>query len=84
MTGLVLYYTNTCPYCQKVFRFMQQHNIRIALKDTLQNPNNQQELLKIGGKAQVPCLVIDGKALYESDDIIQWLNDNMAKGKKAR
>lgn len=31
---------------------------------------------KIGGKTQVPCLVIDGKPLYESLDIIEWLKTN--------
>ena len=25
---------------------------------------------------QVPCLFIDGKPLYESGDIIEWLRDN--------
>ena len=84
MPNLVLYYTDSCSYCQKVFRFMQQHNIRIALKNTMQDPKNRQELLKIGGKTQVPCLVIDAKALYESDDIIQWLNDNCVTNKKTR
>ncbi|MDR2716000.1 MAG: glutathione S-transferase N-terminal domain-containing protein, partial [Coriobacteriaceae bacterium] len=32
-------------------------------------------LIKIGGKKQIPCLVIEGKALYESDDIIAYLGD---------
>lgn len=55
---------------------MQQNNISLPLKSTQSDPNNRQELLKIGGKTQVPCLVIDGTALYESDDIIQWLKIN--------
>ncbi len=76
MASLTLYYKDTCPYCQKVLRFMQQNNISLPLKSTQSDPNNRQELLKIGGKTQVPCLVIDGTALYESDDIIQWLKIN--------
>ncbi|OGX27106.1 MAG: glutaredoxin [Omnitrophica WOR_2 bacterium RIFCSPHIGHO2_01_FULL_48_9] len=76
MAQLTFYYMDGCPYCQKVLRFMQQNIITLALKNTLSDPKNRQELLKIGGKTQVPCLVIDGKALYESDDIIQWLKRN--------
>ena len=34
----------------------------------------QVELVTIGGKKQVPCLVTNGEPLYESMDIIQHLN----------
>ena len=46
------------------------------MKDTHANPLYREELIKIGGKTQVPCLVIDGKALYESLDIIEWFKKN--------
>ena len=36
------------------------------------------ELIERGGKRQVPCLFIDGKALYESSDINAWLETNLA------
>ena len=49
------------------------------MKDTLENPANRAELIAIGGKPQVPCLVIDGKALYESLDIIDWVRKNFKK-----
>ncbi len=77
MAQLTLYYSPTCPYCRKVLNFMQQNNIKIPLKNRDENPANRQELIKIGGMPQVPCLVIDGKVLYESDDIIDWLRENL-------
>ena len=52
------------------------------LQGLMQNPFRQwmpEELIKIGGKPQVPCLVIDGKALYESLDIIEWFKRNKKK-----
>jgi glutathione S-transferase len=30
-------------------------------------------LVKLTGKTQVPCLVIDGKPMHESEDIKQYL-----------
>ena len=33
----------------------------------------KQRLIKDGGKMQVPCLFIDGRPMYESDDIAKWL-----------
>ena len=63
-----LYYKKSCPFCQKVLRFMDEHKITMDTRDTLQ-PGNQNDLVRIGGKKQVPC----GKALCESDDIVAYL-----------
>ena len=72
MSKLTLYYKPTCPYCIKVLHFLEQNDISVPLKNINENSQNRQELLNIGGKIQVPCLVINDEALYESDDIIQW------------
>lgn len=37
----------------------------------------EQILIAVGGKRQVPCLFIDGKPLYESSDIIAWVQENL-------
>ena len=74
MQELTLFYSPMCVYCQKVLQFIESNNISVELKDVSGNPEVQQELMTIGGKTQVPCLSIDGKALYESDDIVQWMS----------
>jgi glutaredoxin len=79
MQQLTLYYMTHCPYCVKVFNFMKQNNIELPTKDTAGNPAYREELRRLGGKTQVPCLVIDGKAMYESNDIIRWLGENVKK-----
>ena len=70
--SLVLYQRPNCPYCHKVLVYMEENGINISVKNTLDG-NNQDELVSIGGKRQVPCLVINGEALYESGDIIEFL-----------
>ena len=72
-----LYYKKSCPYCVRVLRFLDSNGIRLDLRDTLQ-PGNQNDLIRIGGKKQVPCLVINGRALYESEDIIAYLRGTLA------
>ena len=67
-----LYYRKTCPYCQKVLRFMDENAISLDKRST-DLERNEQDLIRIGGKKQVPCLVINGKPLYESDDIVAYL-----------
>ena len=37
----------------------------------------EQTLIAVGGKRQVPCLFIDGEPLYESSDIITWVQKNL-------
>ena len=76
---LTLYFFQGCPYCARVRTFLSSENINVPMKDIHQTPAFRDELIKIGGKAQVPCLVIDGKALYESSDIIAWLKENKNK-----
>ena len=77
MAELKLYISPTCPYCRKVVDFMKQHRISIPLVDRDFSPEHKQALLDVGGKTQVPCLIIDGKAMYESDDIIDWLKKEL-------
>ena len=59
---LKLYYKETCPFCKKVLRFIEKKGI----KDV--------ELVDIKAD-EVPCLFIDGKPMYESMDIIKFLDE---------
>lgn len=74
----LLYYKKSCPFCQKVLRFMEANHLTMDTRETTQ-PGNQNDLIRIGGKKQVPCLVINGKPLYESDDIVTYLRENFVK-----
>lgn len=73
---LELFMKPTCPYCIKVMNFMSENNITIPLRDIVADKSAAETLIAIGGKRQVPCLFIDGKPLYESGDIIEWLRNN--------
>jgi glutaredoxin len=79
MANLTLYHFQGCPYCAKVRDFLTHAGITVPMKDTHADPANKAELMTIGGKTQVPCLVIDGIALYESMDIIEWFKRNYKK-----
>ncbi len=72
---LVLYYMPTCPYSKKVLAFIEKKGLEVPLKNIDEDAKSIEELLHLGGKFQTPCLFIDGKPLYESQDIIDWLND---------
>jgi glutaredoxin len=69
----ILYYKPTCPYCVRVIDFMQQNNIECELRNTLDSAARD-ELVAINGKTQVPCLVIEGRPMLESSDIIAYFS----------
>ena len=73
-----LYYFASCPYCLMVRAVMWWYGIRMPLKDILFHADNRAELIRGGGKAQVPCLRIETEKgevswMYESIDIIRYL-----------
>ncbi len=72
--SLVLYYSSRCPYSQKVLGYLKNIHKSVPMKDVVDNPQNKEELSRAGGQLLVPCLVIDGKALYDADAIIEWLS----------
>lgn len=74
--ALLLYYTPGCPYCQKVLKYLKKIHKQLPMINLKENPEAKADLLKVGGKLQVPCLVIDGVAMYESDAIIEWLSQH--------
>lgn len=74
---LELFKRDTCPFCQRVLKYIAETGRSdVLMRDTVQDLSNKEELIRIGGKDQVPCLMIDGQPLYESMDIIQWLSDH--------
>ncbi len=77
---LELFYFPECPYCQRVLAVMQNLDAQdfIELRDIHADDSARQTLVSIGGKQQVPCLFIDGEPLYESGDIVNWLQQKFA------
>ena len=73
---LTLFSASYCPFCVKVLRYLESRDISIEVRDIQDDLDAYQKLIEIGGKSQVPCLFIDGKPLYESDDIISWFEAN--------
>ena len=79
MHKLKLFYKETCPFCQKVLRVISKYDIEgIEYADILESEEAKEELINTGGSVMVPCLFIDGKPMYESGDIIDWLVENKA------
>jgi glutaredoxin len=75
---LELFKSDSCGFCRRVYRAIEELGVDgIRIRDTRRDPGSAQDLIRRGGKLQVPCLMIDGKPLYESLDITDWLRSNL-------
>jgi len=78
--GLRLYHFVGCSYCYRVMSALRRLGIEIELRDIHQDQSFREELVRGGGKSQVPCLRIEETGgsvrwMYESVDIIKYLED---------
>ncbi|MCQ2739603.1 MAG: glutathione S-transferase N-terminal domain-containing protein [bacterium] len=71
---LELFISETCPYCQKVMKFMDERKVKYKKFD-IANEASEYALIKLGGKRQVPFLVDKDRnvQMYESADIIEYV-----------
>jgi glutaredoxin len=75
---LNLYIKTFCPYCKRVLEANETMKAPLNILDISQNPELREELIKNGGKVQVPYLedTDRGISMYESLDIIDYLQSN--------
>ncbi len=78
-----LYVTSTCPFCIKVIRAAGAMGLTEGqdyfIVDAAHGTPGRKRVVDTGGKSMVPFL-LDGESwLYESDDIIDYLRDNLVK-----
>ena len=74
--AMALFYKPTCGFSRRVIQYMEQNGIDIPRKNVSESPEFRNELVALSGKAQVPCLVVDGTPIFESADIIEWLAEH--------
>lgn len=69
-----LYIMETCPYCKKVMAFLNERQIEYNKID-IADKSNEEALIRLGGKRQVPFLVDKERniQMYESSDIIEYI-----------
>jgi len=86
--NLALYHYQSCPYCAVTRQAIKQTGLNIEQRNVSKQPQYRSELIKEGGKSQVPCLRIEKENgdvhwLYESQDIIQFIRQYANKTKQA-
>ena len=70
-----LYYAAPSIYGRKVLAVLDEKNLDYSIKTLEWGKFQTEEYLKLNPNGQVPTIVDDGQAIYESTAIIEYLND---------
>ena len=79
---LELFKFDSCPFCQMVMRYIEDNKIKVDYKDIMESSDDLSRLTNDTGRRTVPCLYIDNKPMFESRDIIHWLQENLSQLEK--
>ena len=74
-----------CPYCRKVREVLSELDLDYLAHPVAHGSPRRERLVRLGGKMQAPFLVdpSTGTSLYESEDIIAYLNERYGAGERA-
>lgn len=74
-----LYQFSTCPFCRKVIDAATEMKLKpgedYILIEASRGTPGREEVVRLGGKGQVPFMVDGDVKMYESDDIIDYLKN---------
>jgi len=77
---LILYNMEGSPYCRKVREALSELDLEHVVRNVPKGSPKRAALVERGGKMQVPYLIDPNtdRALYESDDIVAYLEAQYA------
>ena len=78
---LDLYYYDECPFCQLVLEAIDDLGLeaKVNLCNVRKDSKYRDYHVKTTGRTTVPCLYIDDKPMFESRDIVRWLEAHQKK-----
>ena len=80
MPSLSLYAYDTCPFCRRVYRAIEELGLDVEIRNVVKHSSYRDELITAMGRGTVPVLRIEQEGniewLPESRDIIAWLHAN--------
>ncbi len=75
---ITLFAKTGCPYCAKAIAKLDELGLSFE-KRNIANDAVAEELVAIGGKRQVPYLIDGEVRMYESDEIVNYLQATYGK-----
>ena len=67
MPKIIVYSTESCPYCHQLKDFLKEHNIKFTNIDVSKDKEKSKEMIDKSGQMGVPVMDIDGKIIVGFD-----------------
>ncbi len=67
LMAVLVYTTNTCPYCKMAKEFLAKHNVKFQEINVEENPDMAEELLEKSGAMAVPVIDFNGTIIVGFD-----------------
>ncbi len=68
MAKVIVYSTQTCPWCKKTKEFLKEHKISFDEKDVGNDMSAAREMIEKSGQQGVPVIDIDGEIIVGFDE----------------
>lgn len=63
MTKVIVYSTDSCPWCKKAEEYLKSNNVEFEVKNVAEDHDAAVEMVQKSGQQGVPVLDIDGKVI---------------------
>jgi glutaredoxin 3 len=67
MMNITVYSTPTCPFCEQLKKFLDEHQVKYADVDVSSDQEKAQEMIQKSGQMGVPVLEVDGEIVVGFD-----------------
>ncbi len=65
---VIVYGTDTCPWCHKTREFLKEHKVKFIDKNVGRDSKAAQEMIKKSGQMGVPVTDVGGKIIVGFDE----------------
>jgi len=65
---IIIYGTDSCPWCHKAREFMNEHKVKFTDKNVGEDQKAAQEMIKKSGQQGVPVIDVDGEIIVGFDE----------------
>ena len=69
MTEVIMYCTDTCPYCHRAEKLLKKKNVRLRKIRVDGNQSKLKEMIRLSGRNTVPQIFIGKKHIGGFDDL---------------
>lgn len=72
MSKVIVYTTDTCPYCFAAKKFLASKKVAFEEIDVTGDDAMREKLVQMSGQMTVPQIFADGKSIGGYDDLVEY------------